>query len=138
MKQGKHIKREYEGNVPVKSFRNNFPTCGAIFLDNKSIHRVPFKNRKSKTLSSGSFFFFLLHSSVHESLGLPVSTRHFLFSLTDWVFCRRPAGTWQRTDLNKHCFLLPSMVFVFCSIEGHYPFEGALCTSKFFSSTTRA
>lgn len=58
MKQGKHIKREYEGNVPVKSFRNNFPTCGAIFLDNKSIHRVPFKNRKSKTLSSGSFFFF--------------------------------------------------------------------------------
>lgn len=42
MKQGKHIKREYEGNVPVKSFLNNFPACGVIFLDNKSIHRVPF------------------------------------------------------------------------------------------------
>lgn len=55
MKQGKHIKREYEGNVPVKSFLNNFPACGVIFLDNKSIHRVPFKNRKSKTLSSVFF-----------------------------------------------------------------------------------
>ena len=56
IKQGKHIKREYEGNVPVKSFLNNFPTCGVIFLDNKSIHRVPFKNRESKTLSSVFFF----------------------------------------------------------------------------------
>lgn len=87
----------------MKSFRNNFPTCGVIFLDNKSIHRVPFKNRKSKTLSSD--FFFFLHSSVHESLGLPVSTRHFLFSLTESLFCRRTAGTWQRTDLNKHSLL---------------------------------
>lgn len=113
----------------MKSFRNNFPTCGVIFLDNKSIHRVPFKNRKSKTLSSDFFF---LHSSVHESLGLPVSTRHFLFSLTESLFCRRTAGTWQRTDLSKHGLLcLQSCLYFIASkdrvlLKVHYIWVNSL------------
>lgn len=66
----------------MKSFRNNFPTCGVIFLDNKSIHRVPFKNRKSKTLSS-DFFSYIPQYMNHldflfpQGISCSASQNHF-------------------------------------------------------------
>lgn len=120
----------------MKSFRNNFPTWGVIFLDNKSIHRLPFKNRKRKTLSLASPP--PLHSSVHESLELPVSTRHFRCSLTDPVFCGRPAGSWPSPDESQLCLVRPLKVCGGSGLGAHYPPEGACCTSKRFRETTRA
>lgn len=50
--------------------------------------------------------------------------RHFLYphTLTELLFCRT-AGTWQRTDLNKHrlgfCYVQSCLCFY--SIKGHGP-----------------
>lgn len=70
--------------------------------------------------------FFILQAPLHESLGLPVSTKHSCPSTE--LLSRRTAGTSQRTDSNR---CLQSCLHLQSS-RGHSPSGCALYTSRLF------
>lgn len=49
--------------------------------------------------------------------------------------CCRTAGTWQRTALNKHSFLLPLKLFVFSEHQRAWPFWRCISTNGVFCET---